>query len=176
MDILISSNLERFIFDIYANDGQKVEKLYKKLQENKVFNLDHTQLKNMQSLFYGNFASEKDTFTAIKSAFDKYRYVLDPHTAVGWHVLQKYRMETSDPTPVILTATASPFKFPVAVLDAITGKRLANEYEALYKLADICGMPVHKNLDGIDKRSICHNRVIDKDQIVSFIDNESKRF
>lgn len=170
MDILISSNLERLIFDLLKQDGKRVCHYYDTLKQHKSFTMDPAPLKEMQQLFYGDYAREEDTFSTIADVFNEKGYVLDTHTAVGFHVLKKYREKTGDMTPVILTATANPYKFPVAVYYALTGKKDFDDYEALKLLNEKTAMPVHQGLIDIDKRKVTNMDVIDAGEIEAYIE------
>ncbi|MBN2440134.1 MAG: threonine synthase [Spirochaetales bacterium] len=171
MDIVISSNLERLIFDLVLRDGKIVRKYYEELKQTNSFALDSGPLKEMQNLFYGAYAGEEDTFAIIKEVFHSSGYVLDTHTAVGFHVLKKYREKTKDTTPVILTATANPYKFPVAVYYAITGKKGLSDYEALQQLHKKTSMPIHQSLMGIENRKITNRDIIDPEEIETYIEH-----
>jgi threonine synthase len=80
--------------------------------------------RNAVSLFYGAFATEEETRAQIKRAFDETGYLLDPHTAVGFAVYERYKEETGDKTPTVITATASPYKFARECCAPLRGKRL----------------------------------------------------
>ena len=169
MDILISSNLERFIFDIYDRQGDKIADLYKKLQEQKSFTVEKPVLQKMQALFHGDFTTEEETFRTIKSVYNEKYCLLDTHTAVGYSAIEKYRSREQDHTPVLLTSTASPYKFPAAVYKALTGEQGTNDFELVKKLNAYTGVPVHPGLQDIDKREILHSEVIDADKISALI-------
>ena len=98
-------------------------------------------------MFYGGFADQQETLKAIRLAFETHGYLMDPHTAVGYWVLQKYRKETGDETPALLTSTASPFKFSRAVLEALgrnPGDR--DEFLLLKELGGLSGVAVPAKL------------------------------
>lgn len=170
MDILISSNLERLIFDLVQQDGERVCHYYNELKQEKSFTLDPGPLKELKGLFYGDYAREEDTFNTIADTFNKKGYVLDTHTAVGFNVLKKYREKTNDMTPVILTATANPYKFPVAVFYALTGKKDLDDFDALKLLYKKTNMPVHQSLVDIEKRKVTNRDIIDADEIEAYIE------
>jgi len=169
MDILISSNLERLIFDLAGRDGKRINQYYEQLKQTQSFSLEPDAQSEIKRLFYGGFASEEDTFHTIADVFKNKSYVLDTHTAVGFHVLQNFRKATNDMTPVILTATANPYKFPVAVYYALTGKKDMGDFDALNLLCEKTGMPVHQSLLGIENRSVTNSDVIDADSIERYI-------
>jgi threonine synthase len=170
MDILISSNLERLIFDLLGRDGKKVNDCYEELLQRQSFTLDQGPLHELQKLFYGGYAGEEETFSTIADVFQSKGYVLDTHTSVGFYVLKKYREKTGDVTPAILTATANPYKFPVAAYYALTGKKDMDDFKALKLLSQKTNMPVHMSLCDIEKRVITNRDVIDTHEITAFIE------
>ena len=113
MDILISSNLERFIY--YAsNESTKVTSdLMNQLKTNGKYNF-----KNPFDYFYAYSTDEKKTLEVIKKVYDESKYLIDPHTACSYNAFDLYRKETNNTEPVIVVSTASPFKFPQSVLEA----------------------------------------------------------
>ncbi len=113
MDILISSNLERFLY--YANecDTNKVSDLMNSLNTNGVYDF-----KNPYPYFYAYSTDEEKTLDVIKDVYNKYNYVVDPHTAVAYNAFKEYEKETLDKDITVVVSTASPYKFPQAVLSA----------------------------------------------------------
>ena len=128
MDILISSNLERFIYDIGGCDI--VNRVYKSLNDNGIFTLNL-----YQHILDTDFATDRETIETIRSVYRSSGYILDPHTAVGQCVYEKYRTRTGDETYTMMLATASPYKFPETIEQAI-GKVLDNPPEHLKRLEE----------------------------------------
>ena len=119
MDILISSNLERLLFELVGRNPGEVSNWMNQLSTQGWYRIPKDALDRLQPLFYGGFADHKETSMAIGKAFKDHGYLMDPHSAVGYSVLRKYWEETGDTRPVVLASTASPFKFNRAVLEAI---------------------------------------------------------
>ncbi len=116
MDILISSNLERFIY--YGTDNQvKTKELMESLVKNGEYSF-----KNPFDYFYAYSTDENKTLEIIKEVYDKYNYLIDPHTAVAYNAYKKYVEETKDNAITVVVSTASPYKFPQAVLSAFDVK------------------------------------------------------
>jgi threonine synthase len=134
------------------------------------YQISHDALDRLQSLFYGGFADRLDTSKAIKEAFEKYGYLLDPHSAVGYSVLQKYREETEDNTPTVLASTASPFKFNRAVLEAI-GRDTSHkdEFSLLQELSSITGQVVPVKLAELKFLPEVHQGVCEKEGMAKVI-------
>jgi len=112
MDILISSNLERFLY-YGTNSEAKTKELMEKLQKNGEYDF-----KNPFDYFYAYSTDEKKTLNVIKDVYNQYKYLIDPHTAVAYNAYKEYVKETKDNAPTVVVSTASPYKFPQAVLEA----------------------------------------------------------
>ena len=115
MDIQVASNFERLIFDINSNDDSNVKEKMKNLKEQKFFKIDNNQLKSIKHDFVSESLSEKETQNFIKNFYNKFNVILDPHTAVGYGVLNKISPGGIN----VVLATAHPYKFPEAINKAI---------------------------------------------------------
>ncbi len=170
MDILISSNLERLLFELADRKAASILDWMSKLATQGWYQISRDALDQLQSLFYGGFADQLDTSKAIKEVFEKYGYLLDPHSAVGYSVLQKFREETGDRTPTVLASTASPFKFNRAVLEAIgrdTSKK--DEFFLLQELSSILGGDVPAKLAELKFLPEIHQGVCEKEGMAKVI-------
>lgn len=169
MDILISSNFERFLFEISNHDADKVSAWYQQLSEEGYFRIDEEYREKWQGLLIGDFATDSETMEEIKKTFLETGYLLDTHTGVGVKVYRDYVKKTGDKTKTIIDATANPYKFNRAVLAAIGEKESAvenkDEFFILEELNRVSGMPIHRALMNLDKKSIVHHRVIEKEQL-----------
>jgi threonine synthase len=116
MDIQISSNFERLLFDLYGNDGKAVADIMTSFGKDKKFTLSTLAWNRFKSEFSASAVSDEDTKKTIAVTFNTTGELLDPHTAVGLAAGQRCRKNTS--TPLIVLATAHPAKFPVAVKEA----------------------------------------------------------
>ena len=170
MDILISSNLERLLFELVGRRPESVSDWMAQLSAQGWYRIPGDALDRLQSLFYGGFADRADTSKAIREAYEKHRYLVDPHTAVGYSVLQKYREETGDGTPAVLASTASPFKFNRAVLDALgrdTSDR--DEFSLLDELSAFTGLPVPAKLAELKSLPELHRGVCEKEKMAGVL-------
>ncbi|MDO4581214.1 MAG: threonine synthase [Bacillota bacterium] len=116
MDILISSNFERFVFDVSGNDAAYTAAAFAQLRRQGSFVLDRALRHVYAEAMCGGYAAQAQAHAAIAEVFARYGYVLDPHTAVGWSVVGRLR---EPGRPLLLASTASPYKFPAAVLGAL---------------------------------------------------------
>jgi threonine synthase len=131
MDILVSSNLERQLFELSGRDAGAVAGWMRELRENKRFSVDRGTFERMRSLFSADWVSNSDSLAVIRAVFERYGYLLDPHTAVGWEVAERLRGEN----PVLVVATAHWAKFGADVYRALhgtaAGKPLSKEVRGL---------------------------------------------
>lgn len=170
MDILISSNLERLLFELSGRDPAKVGEWMERLATEGRYEIPKEAIDTLQSLFYGGFADREETLRAIREAFEEKRYLMDPHSAVGYSVLKKYRKETGDGTPAMLASTASPFKFNRAVLEALGGNpESLDEFSMLEALSKRVARPVPAKLAEIKSLPEAHRGVCSKQKMAEVL-------
>jgi len=171
MDILVSSNLERLLFMV-SEDAEMVADLMKQLNEKGSYKVNDTMLKKIQAEFGAGFCDDKETADAIATVWTKYGYLMDTHTAVAWAVSEEYKKE-NPAEPVIVLSTASPFKFPHAVLKAIGETPAEDEFDCLAQLEQVSKLPIPKNLAGLKNAEVLHDTVIEKDELINFALNKA---
>lgn len=115
MDIVISSNFERLLFDCYQRDGAAIADLMQRFQQQDV-QLDSAALASIQQLFDSYTVSDQQTVATIADVYDKTEYLLDPHSAIGVEAARQ--THTDKHIPVVSLATAHPAKFADAVKQA----------------------------------------------------------
>jgi threonine synthase len=122
MDIQVSSNFERLLFEATGRDAAQVRAYMGSLAQSGRFSLSSQALSRIRALFNADRADEKETAATIRTTLRETSRLVDPHTAVGLAVAEK---ETRDPAlPMIVLGTAHPAKFPDAV-EAACGVRPA---------------------------------------------------
>ncbi|MCL2367055.1 MAG: threonine synthase [Oscillospiraceae bacterium] len=119
MDILVSSNLERLLFDIMGRDGQCISNLMAALNTDGRYVVQGHFKDEIDRIFSGGMCSEEDTLKTIATTYHEHKYLMDTHTAVAYKVLSDYRNKTGDETKSVIVSTASPFKFCDSVLSAL---------------------------------------------------------
>lgn len=98
----------------------------------------------------------------IKRVFERFHYLMDPHTAVASYVLKQYREETGDHTPAVILSTASPYKFSESVLASLQGAENVKGLDAFQcaeKLEELSGVPVPRQIRELQTLPIRHKRV-----------------
>jgi threonine synthase len=172
MDILISSNLERFLFELSGHDGQAVRGWMDALAGEGRFQVGEDVKKAMEETLWAGFATDEDGSEMIRKIYEAYHYVMDPHTAAGMAVYEQYRRQTGDETLALIIATASPFKFGhsvLAALDDSAASKQMDEFEILGALSDLAGEPAPPALSDLKERPRLHHRLCRQDQIKSEI-------
>lgn len=164
MDILVSSNLERLIFHLVGNDAAKTKELMEKLTETGEYSLENAD-QTILDLFAADFATEKQTAAEIKRVYEENHYIEDPHTAVASAVYHAYRHKSGDSAPTVIVSTASPYKFPLVAVEAVTGEKMASDFEALERLQELSGVSYPKAVDGLLSAPVLHNTVVAADQM-----------
>lgn len=152
MDILVSSNVERLLFHLFG--PHKTAAWMEQLKNQGAYQADPEALKG----FGAGSASEAEVRAAIRLVYDREGYLMDPHTACAWVVWDKL----GRPDDHVILSTASPFKFPVVIREALTGER-SSEKEALDFLSGLT--PPHLALLDIFERPLRHKRTIAPDQM-----------
>ena len=155
MDILVSSNLERLIFHLVGNDATKTKELMESLVATGQYQLSNFDA-DILDLFAAAYADEAETAAEIKRVYEASDYIEDPHTAVASAVYQKYRTQTGDTAKTVIASTASPYKFPVVAVEAVTGETGLGDFEALAKLHTLSGVPVPPAVDGLETAPVRH--------------------
>ncbi len=172
MDILISSNLERLLFEISGKDAGKVSGWMKELNEKGVYSVDPQTLKGLQRQFVGGFADETGIAKTIVDVYDRTDNVIDTHTAVGFNIYNRYHQRSKDETKTVFASTASPFKFAPAVMDALRGAGYSNgrsNETIINELSEESGLEIPATLKDIAKREIRHKMTIEKDQMMDTV-------
>ena len=165
MDILISSNLERLVFEMMDRDGEKVKELMAELKETGKYSVPLSVIRRAFGVFYGGFADEEETMESMSNTFDEYGYVVDPHTAVALSVYDNYMMITNDQTPVVVLSTASPYKFAQDVYEAIGESRVEDPFKAVKKLHSLSGMEIPEGIAALETYEVRFRDVLKKSEI-----------
>ena len=136
MDIQVASNFERLLYDILKQDSNKLSVLMKEFEDKEKLFLNNKYDKKVLDTFLSYKVSNKQTIKVIKSIYDKYKIILDPHTAVGFFASTEYLKKNRNDISITL-ATAHPAKFSESVKHAINiDPKLPLRYKNIFKLKE----------------------------------------
>lgn len=165
MDILISSNLERLLYDFSEHDSAYVATLMNQLDKEGFYRIKQPIVKQMQKTFYADYCSDELCKQAIREVFTRSHYVMDPHTAVAYKVMKRYQKRKESRLCVVLS-TASPYKFSQTVCEALYGSvPQTDEFTRMQFLSEKTGTPIPKNLVALQKKPILHKTELTKAQL-----------
>ena len=156
MDILISSNLERLLFDLSGGDDALVRGYMEELGRTGRYEISAEMREKLQKLFYGGFCGEEDTKSTIAAVYAD-GYLIDTHTAVAAKVLEDYRRETGDGRAAVFASTA--------VLDAIGEMPAADSLDRLDQLQSVSGVETPARLAALRGKAVRFDAVTKKEDM-----------
>lgn len=161
MDILVSSNLERLLYHITGSDAA-VAGWMQSLNETGSYTVDKDTLAAIQQSFGCGWASEAEVCQEICARYEQDGYLCDTHTAVAFHVAAQKKREN---VPMVVLSTASPFKFPRSVLEALGHTAPENDFEAMSALEAATGRTAPASLAALRTKAERFHAVIRPEQI-----------
>ena len=165
MDILVSSNLERLLFALSGQDDKLVADYMQQLNKHGAYTVSDEIKAKLKSDFYGGFCSEEETSKVIAEVWKKYNYLIDPHTAVAYDVMEKYRQETGDTNKTVFVSTASPFKFCDSVLHSLGVAEVQDGIDALDQLSQTTNRPAPVPLASLRNKAVRFTESVDKEKM-----------
>ena len=183
MDILVSSNLERLLFEISGRNGELTAKRMQQLAEEKEYSITSAEKAILDKEFYAGCATEDDTVDAMYEIFDEYGYAMDTHTGVGLAVYMKHynermKVDEKDDTITVVLSTANPYKFPQDVLYALSGNDVKDSFKGIKRLNLLTAMKPPKSLLALRYRPLRFKGIVANDLkkmsdlILRFVDGE----
>lgn len=166
MDILISSNLERLLFDLADGDGEKVAALMEQLKKEKKYQITDEMLAKLKARYAAGYVSEKGICEEIARTWKEDGYLMDTHTAVASAVLRDYQEKTDDKRVSVIVSTASPYKFGASVLSAIAGGEACegkDDFACCAMLSELTGTKVPPQIADLPHMPVRHSAVCEKD-------------
>ncbi len=167
MDILISSNLERLLY--LSMGADRCKELMESLNNDGVYSISEQERASFALDFAAGFCSEEQTAATIKAYFDN-GYLCDPHTAVALYCADEYVKQSGDHAPMLVASTASPYKFPQAVLKALGLELPQDDFDCLAALESASGTVAPKNLSALKDKTVRFSKVIEKTEIGKVVD------
>ncbi len=167
MDILISSNLERLLFELCGKDDETVRGWMTSLTCDGKYEITADVKAKLSAVFTGGCCDDEQTAQTIAEVFKAKNYLCDTHTAVGVKVYEDYVAKTGDTTPTVIASTANPYKFSAAVLRALTGEApaQADEFEQLAQLVEISKAECPEQLATLKEKSVRFTLCCEKEEM-----------
>ena len=170
MDILVSSNLERQLFELTGRDSSRIAGWMKDLNEKHRFQIDPETFALMQENYAAGWVDNGDCLETLRGVYGDYGYLIDPHTAVAWRVAEQHRSSN----PMLVVSTANWAKFGSNVYRALHGiapmEKLPEEVAGLTGVElnrvvsrETGGSPIPPALDALDDKPVRFGEVIDGD-------------
>ncbi|HIY77733.1 MAG TPA: threonine synthase [Candidatus Borkfalkia excrementavium] len=177
MDILISSNLERLLFELSGRNTERTKLRMEKLAFDGVFEIYDEEKEALNELFAADFCGEDETVETIYEFFEEYQYPMDTHTACAMYAAGNYMAANKkDAAPMVVVSTASPYKFPQDVMYALTGNDIKDSFKAIKHMNIATAMKVPKSLSKLRDKPVRFTAVADKDklygEVLKFIDKK----
>ena len=168
MDILVSSNLERLLYLLCENEAE-VAGYMKQLSEVGAYTVSSEMLEKLHAEFGWGCCDDEKTKQTIGKVWREHGYLMDTHTAVAWNVAEGYESDA----PVVVLSTASPYKFPAAVLSAIGGDTDGDEFTIMERLHELTKVPVPQGLATLRRKQVRHTDVIDREEMQQYVLNKA---
>ena len=169
MDILVSSNLERMLYYLSDGDCELVADLMGKLASEGSYTLPAGLLARIQELFGCGWASEDEVAAAIKDCWDACGYLIDPHTACGYHVMREAPAAEGARARVLLS-TASPYKFPRVVAESLGLTCPDDDFACMDVLERATGTCAPAQLAELQEKPVLHDAVVGVDDMGAFVE------
>ena len=173
MDILISSNLERMLYYMSDKDTRLIQMLMNDLNQWGAYEVPAELLTKIRQLFGCGWADEDQVREMIADCWQKNHYVIDPHTACGYYVMQQ--MPRDPLTPRVLLSTASPYKFPRVVNEALGWDASGSDFDCMDVLAEHSGTTAPKALRGLEHADVRFTDVVDIDGVPAYVEQAADR-
>lgn len=170
MDILVSSNLERLLY-LFCG-AEETAAMMKELKEKGVYTVSRAAHTAMQREFFAGWADDARTADVIREVYRTEGYLMDPHTAVGYAAYLDFLTSgVADRAVTVLLATASPFKFSSAVLQALGEDGGTGDETDMERLSRLSGAPIPPPLAALHDLPVRHTAHCRPDEMADFIRN-----
>jgi len=168
MDILVSSNLERLLYEISSKDENPVPEWMKALDEKGSYSVDEL-ISGLEEDFEAGWIRGPEGRRCISDVYSKYGYLMDTHTAVAYGVNERRKVETKHHS--VILSTASPYKFPKSVLSSIDKKyEERKEIDLIEVMEDFVEGEIPMGVRDIRQRKVLHEYVCGKDGMREAVD------
>ena len=120
-------------------------------------------------MFWSSCCDDGATKAAIGQLWREHHYLADTHTAVAWQAAQDYKAAYPGHGPVVVLSTASPYKFPAAVLEGLGEVPEEDEFAVMERLHQVTGINVPEDLASLRQAAVRHRDVIDRQEMQEYV-------
>jgi len=160
MDILKSSNVERVLFDLFGE--VRTRELMQNLEERNFYKLTVDELAKLREYFDADYCNGEEGKKYIKEIFEKYNYLMDPHTAT---CMKSYETCSNPSIKTIAYSTAEWTKFSPVIANALTGEVDTKDIDALESIAKVANLEIPQMIKELFTKPIAQKTVIEKEDI-----------
>jgi threonine synthase len=172
MDILISSNLERMLYYMSGGDTRLIAMLMNDLATWGAYEIPEELLAKIRLIFGTGWADEDQVRGAIAHCWEKNHYVIDPHTACGYYLLEQ--MPKDPQTPRVLLSTASPYKFPRVVNESLGFDASGTDFECMDVLSRETGTTAPAALRTLENAQVRFSDVVTIEGMGSYVERAAE--
>ena len=158
MDILISSNLERLLYEVHKKE-EDIERYMTDLRERGRYQIPEEMQEDLSRVFYSGSVKDGEGSVSIFQTFKETGYVMDPHTAVAKLLADNYCYKKGKKEKILIVSTASPFKFAQTVLQALKEYVPSDTFSAIQALSTVSGKKIPETVKEVMEGEILHNTV-----------------
>lgn len=169
MDILISSNLERLVFELSGRDGELTAKRMEDLKKSGKYSITKAEQAAVSAEFFADYCDEEECSEVICDVFENSGYLADPHTAVALKAAETYSVRSGSKNKMVVLSTASPYKFSQNVLKSISGKTVKDPFKAAQALETLSACPIPLQISQLKSKEKRFTEVIDKTETVKAV-------
>ncbi len=168
MDILISSNLERLVYDLFNQDSQIISSYMNRLNETGSYTIPKDIMNKLSDHFHADYMDDRQTVKVIAEYYNRFGYLSDTHTAVALGVAENYTQKNLDKTHTVTISTASPYKFGKAVAKAVINDidlDKFSEFEVLKMLEEKTLVKIPEPLSNVMGKPVLHKITCSKNNM-----------
>lgn len=171
MDILISSNLERLLYEMSGKNDNLTKQRMENMKSTGKYEISAAELERILKTFVAGSLTEEETVEAIEYFFDECDYVFDPHTAVAAGVYRNYvnKNQSATPVPTVIVSTASPYKFASDVYESLMGEHESDAFKAIKKLYDETAVEIPSGISELNTKKVRFHEVVDRNTIKDYV-------
>ena len=169
MDILVSSNLERYLFLASGCDFDLVSDLMARLKQDGMYTAPESLMEEMREHFWAGCADDRRALEAIGKVWRSHGYLMDTHTAVAWAVMEDFKAQVDNGWVNVVLSTASPYKFSRDVLSAISDEVPESGFGAMDRLHEMTKVPVPAPLAELRDKAPRFTDCVDKGDMLDYV-------